>query len=218
MASQQHTQNQIMQNRLVQVAQALEAQVDEQIAELNELDDDEIDRIREKRKAEMKKLQDIRQQWKLNGHGKLNEINSDKDFFTEAKNSKKVIVHFYRNTTMRCKLLDEHLKKLAAKHMETKFIKLDVEKCNWIVDRLNIKILPTLAFIKDGKTTDYLRGFDRLGGTDDFSTEMLEWRMGQAGIITYKGDLNVCPDNPQKSKGRSTRIIRGKQNEDSDSD
>lgn len=234
--------SQILEQQLLNVASAMEEKIDAEMAELDKLEDDDIERIREKRLQEMKKLQDVRQEWLRNGHGKLNEISSDKDFFEEAKNSKKLVVHFYRNTTifrfqnlitfkslyilnkvlifafMRCKILDEHLKTLSKQHMETKFLKLDVDKCDWIVQRLNIRIIPTLAFVLDGKTKDYMRGFDDVGGTDDFSTEMLEWRLGLAKVINYKGDLNTPPDQRKKNASRGTRIIRGKQNEDSDSD
>jgi len=208
-------QQAMLNQQLLTVANAMEDKIDQEMKELDELEDEDIERIRERRLAEMKKLQDIRQEWLRNGHGKLNEINSDKDFFEEAKGAKKMVVHFYRNTTMRCKILDEHLKTLSKKHLETKFLKLDVDKCDWIVQRLNIRVIPTLAFVKDGKTKDYMRGFDDVGGVDDFSTDMLEWRLGLADIITYKGDLKNPPGS-QKSKSRGTRIIRGKQNEDSD--
>jgi len=224
-AQAQAMQQQVLQNQLMNVASAMEEKLDAEMQELDNLEDDDIERIRQKRLAEMKKMQDIRQDWLRNGHGKLNEISSDKDFFEEAKNSKKMVVHFYRNTTMRCKILDEHLKTLSKKHLETKFMKLDVDKCDWIVNRLNIRIIPTLAFVKDGKTRDYMRGFDDVGGTDDFSTEMLEWRLGLAEIIKYKGDLKNPPNkkgqgsgNTKKVFGQSTRIIRGKGEESSDDD
>merc|ERR1739848_699750 len=185
------------------------------MAELDALenDDDALERIREKRLRELKNAQDKRQEWLRAGHGQLNEINSDKDFFAEAKGSKKLVCHFYRNTTMRCKILDEHLKKLSKQHMETKFLKLDVDKCDWIIKRLNIRIIPTLAFIIDGKTGDYMKGFEDVGGTDDFSTEMLEWRLGLAGVINYKGDLKTPPDQRKSNSQSRTKIIRGKQNE-----
>lgn len=213
----QNLQAQFIENQLLNVAKVVENRIDQQLAELDELEDDDIERIREKRLAEMKKMQDIRQEWLRNGHGKLNEIASDKDFFEEAKGAKRLIVHFYRNTTMRCKILDEHLKVLSKKHMGTKFLRLNVEKCDWIVQRLNIRVIPTLAFVKDGKTKNYMRGFDDLGGTDDFSTEMLEWRLGVAEMITYKGDLKTPPDM-QKKKKQTTRIIRGKDRDESDSE
>merc|ERR1711981_1005646 len=101
-----------MQQQLLTVAQAVEDKLDAEMAELDKIENDEdaLERIRAKRMKELKNAQDKRAEWLRNGHGRLNEINSDKDFFEEAKGSKKMVVHFYRNTTMRCKILDEHLK------------------------------------------------------------------------------------------------------------
>merc|ERR1711981_165181 len=203
-----------MQQAMLNVAKQVEDKIDAEMAALDviENDEDALERIRAKRMKELKNAQDKRAEWLRNGHGRLNEINSDKDFFDEAKGSKKLVCHFYRNTTMRCKILDEHLKVLAKQHVETKFLKLDVDKCDWIVGKLNIRIIPTMAIIIDGKTSGYLRGFEEFGGTDDFSTEMLEWRLGAASVISYKGDLKTPPDQRKKQQ-RGTKIIRGKQNE-----
>lgn len=86
----------------------------------------------------------------------------------------------------RCKILDKHLAILAKKHVETKFIKLNVEKAPFLTERLRIKIIPTLALLVDGKSKDYVVGFTDLGNTDEFSTEMLEWRLGCADVINYR--------------------------------
>lgn len=86
----------------------------------------------------------------------------------------------------RCKILDKHLAILAKKHVETKFIKINVEKAPFLTERLRIKIIPTLALLLDGKSKDYVVGFTDLGNTDDFSTEMLEWRLGCADVINYR--------------------------------
>ena len=51
-----------------------------------------------------------------------------------------------------CKILDGHLKKLAEQHLETKFIKLDVEKAPFLTQRFKIKVIPSMGIIKDGET------------------------------------------------------------------
>ena len=83
--------------------------------------------------------------------------------------------------------------------------------------------MPTICLAKDGKTVDYIAGFDDLGGIDEFSTEMLEWRIARAGVIEYSGDLLKAPlpeGASAKSKllGRTTKkTIRGQQDcDDSD--
>ena len=44
-------------------------------------------------------------------------------------------------------------------------------------------MLPTLALIKHEKTTDYVVGFDELGGTDTFPTQALADRLAHAELI-----------------------------------
>jgi hypothetical protein len=88
-----------------------------------------------------------------------------------------------------------------------------------ILERLRIKTLPTLALVKDAKTKDYVVGFGELGNTDDFTTEVLEWRIAHADVIEYSGDLLVPPGQTTKSK---LKILKNKktirENEDDDSD
>ncbi len=62
-----------------------------------------------------------------------------------------------------------------------------------------------MALIKDSKTKDYVVGFTDLGNTDEFSTEMLEWRLGCAEILNYSGDLMSPPD--QKDKKTKTTVL-----------
>ena len=43
------------------------------------------------------------------------------------------------------------------------------------------------------KTKDYIKGFDDLGGTNDFPTEMQERCLGCAEVINYSGNLLDSP-------------------------
>lgn len=87
-------------------------------------------------------------------------------------------------------------------------------------------MIPTLVLINDGVIVGSIRGFDSLGGRDDFSTEMMEWRLATSHIINYSGDLSAPPDMKQKTNKTITGIvgknknksIRGKANDDSDDD
>ena len=47
------------------------------------------------------------------------------------------------------------------------------EKSPFLVERLKVWMLPTLALIRKEQTVDYVVGFDDLGGKDDFTTEVL---------------------------------------------
>ena len=84
---------------------------------------------------------------------------------------------------------------------------------------MRIKTLPTIALVKDAKTRDYIVGFSDLGNTDEFSTEMMEWRLAQADVIEYAGDLTTPPGQGVKSKIKTIKkkTIRG-DDYDNDSD
>merc|ERR1712183_1261304 len=178
----------------------------------------------ERRVKALRKIQAQKQEWRQKGHGELSELPSEKDFFETCKQSKNVVCHFYKNSTFRCKILDGHLKKLAEQHLETKFIKLDVEKAPFLTGRFKIKVIPTLGIVKDGETKGFLVGFQEFGNCDDFTTEMLEWRLAVAEIIKYSGDISDPPVKGKKPKNtgmmgqRKTKTIRGSRRDDSDTD
>lgn len=50
---------------------------------------------------------------------------------------------------------------------------------------------------------DKIIGFTQLGNRDDFSTDVLEWRIAQQGIINYEGDLSTPPDQQVQKKSKS---------------
>ena len=69
-----------------------------------------------------------------------------------------MFLDFYDILFEKCKILDKHLTALAHKHVETKFCKINALKCPFLTDRLKIRVIPTMAVIKDGITKDYIIG------------------------------------------------------------
>ncbi|KAA0055463.1 thioredoxin domain-containing protein PLP3B-like [Cucumis melo var. makuwa] len=111
------------------------------------------------------------------------------------------------------RIVDKHLKTLAPKHLDTKFIKLDAENAPFFVTKLGIKTLPCVVLFRKGIATDRLVGFQDLGGKDDFSTKTLEIFLTKKGIISEKKDEEE--DEYDESRRRS---VRSSINIDSDSD
>ncbi|GFU41923.1 thioredoxin domain-containing protein 9 [Nephila pilipes] len=207
---------------LLEAAKIVEDQIDAEIEKLDRMEDEELQELERKRAAALKKQVKKKQELAEKGHGVYSEITCEKDFFDVTKKSVNVVCHFYRSSTMRCSIVDKHLQALAPKHIETKFCKINAEKSFFLVQRLNVRVLPTIVLIKDGKTVDYIIGFDDLGGVDDFSTEMMEWRIARASVINYTGDLTAPPGSFRRKSTNplnryKLKTIRGG-NDDSDSD
>ncbi|KAJ8013295.1 hypothetical protein DPEC_G00051770 [Dallia pectoralis] len=203
-----------LEHQVLQSARMVEEKLDAELGKLERMDDDEMEKLKERRLEALKKSQKQKQEWLSKGHGEYKEIASEKDFFPEVKESNRVVCHFYRDSTFRCKILDKHLGILAKKHLETKFIKLNVDKAPFLTERLRIKVIPTLALVRDGKTKDYVVGFTDLGNTDEFPTEVLEWRLGCSDIINYSGNLMEPPTLTQKTGTKFSKVekktIRGR--------
>ncbi|KAH7306616.1 hypothetical protein KP509_22G022200 [Ceratopteris richardii] len=168
--------------------------------------------LRERRLQQLKKMAAKKSHWIANGHGEYQELLSEKDFFAAAKNSEKIVCHFYRENWP-CKVMDKHMAFLAAKHIETRFVKIHAEKSPFLTERLKIVVLPTLALIKNTKVDDYVVGFDELGGTDEFTTEELEERLAKSNMLTLDGEMSM-----QRGKTKKSSVRQGGNDTGSDSD
>ena len=102
-------------------------------------------------------------------YGEYQDIVEDEflPYVTKADSS---VCHFYHNDFERCKIIDKHLQILAPKHKECKFLKLNAEKSPFFVNKLQVKVLPTICLFKKGVLVDKIVGFEDLGGKDDFKT------------------------------------------------
>jgi len=166
------------------LASTVEQMVDKQLEEAEEMEQD-YETIRKKRIEQMRKQQQARDEGRRNGHGSLKEVTDQKEFFQHVKESSLCVCHFYRSTTKHCSIVDMHLARLAPAHLETKFMRIDAEKSQYLVEKLMIVVMPTICLIRDGKVEDKIEGFDSLGYTEHFSTATLEKRIKTAKVIDH---------------------------------
>uniref|UniRef100_A0AAF5PP91 Thioredoxin domain-containing protein 9 n=1 Tax=Wuchereria bancrofti TaxID=6293 RepID=A0AAF5PP91_WUCBA len=195
-----HSTEKILGEQLLKVVTIAEKEVDRQIEKYDNLDENDLEAIRKKRLQELKKKQLQKQEWLKNGHGAYEEILDERNFFDVVKKSAKVVCHFYLPTTERCKIFNKHLEKIAAKHLETRFIYANAEKFPFVTTRLKIRVIPTIVVVINSNTVDYLRGFDDLGGKDEFRTETLEWRLSWSKVLEYNG--------PSYLRGSGTTVAK----------
>ena len=132
-----------------------ERELDDKIEKLKQMGKEELEELREKRLEALKKKAEQREKWIANKHGRLIDINDQKDFFALVKSSKFVITLFYSKQSKWCKELREHLTVLARQHLECKFTQIDAETCPFLLERMNIWMMPTLVLAKNNKVLFY---------------------------------------------------------------
>uniref|UniRef100_A0A8C4QB42 Thioredoxin domain-containing protein 9 n=1 Tax=Eptatretus burgeri TaxID=7764 RepID=A0A8C4QB42_EPTBU len=206
-----------LEHTVLAVTQKIEQKLDQELACLENVGEDNLEKLREQRLEALRRAQSQKQEWQRKGHGSYSELPSERDFFAECKESNKVVCHFYRDVTERCTIVDRHLGLLAPRHLEAKFLRLHVDKAPFLCKKLSVHVLPTLLLFRDNKVCDRVVGFDDMGGVDDFPTEALEWRLGRAGVITYTGSYGEDVVFQPKPSRRGLRRV-GPSGSDDDSD
>ncbi|VWU49037.1 phosducin-like protein 2, putative [Hepatocystis sp. ex Piliocolobus tephrosceles] len=130
-------------------------------------DDEEIRKWREKRLMQLKKKMELKKD------GVYIDVD-EKDFLPYVLKNCCVVCHFYDNDFKRCHILHTHLIRLANIHLGTKFIKVEAKKCLFFMNKLSIKVLPSLCLFIDGVLVQTCIGFEEFGNRDDFKTKYLE--------------------------------------------
>jgi thiol-disulfide isomerase/thioredoxin len=193
------------------------ADEDDEDDEFADEDSGVVAQWRAARMAELAKTTAKTNQFLGLGHGSYTEITQD-DFLKEVTKSKYCVVHFYHPEFERCKLIDRHLEPLARKHLATKWMKLDANKAPFFVTKLQIRMLPTLVFFKDGIARDRLVGLDDLGAKDEFTTSELEARIAKAGVIITGDKKDLEEQDAARKTAHSIRQSKHNQADSSDDD
>ncbi|KAF9998924.1 hypothetical protein BGZ80_006538 [Entomortierella chlamydospora] len=181
--------NKIQSSRLVH-----DETIDQEEGDEKELDDDELfeelenddygmSSFREQRIEELKEEVEKRRLMMEYDHGSYKDITNEKEVMDITTKTKHCVVHFYHSDFRRCMIVDKHLETLAKKNIKTKFVKIKVENAPFLVEKLQVKVLPCVIAFTDGIAVDRLIGFEELGNTDNFSTAMLELRYKTVGVI-----------------------------------
>lgn len=154
-------------------------------------------------------------------------------------NNERCIVHFSHPDFARCAIMDEHLRSLASRHYEVRFARVDVRDCPFLVEKLNVRVLPCVICFIDGVGKDRVIGFEGLAslrkrnGVDNFSTVELEQRflmskvlvrgkLADGGVASFGHDSESEEDERREKRQHGRRGIRdgtaGRRNNDEDDD
>uniref|UniRef100_A0A8C2LQ63 Thioredoxin domain-containing protein 9 n=1 Tax=Cricetulus griseus TaxID=10029 RepID=A0A8C2LQ63_CRIGR len=115
--------SEVIENQFLQAAKLVESHLDSEIQKLDQIGEDELELLKEKRLAALRKAHQQKQEWLSKGHGEYREIASERDFFQEVKESEKVVCHFYRDTTFSGNLMEPPFQ--SQKKFGTNFTKLE---------------------------------------------------------------------------------------------
>ncbi|KAI9891302.1 MAG: hypothetical protein M1814_002815 [Vezdaea aestivalis] len=195
---------------------------DEALFDQLENDESALSSIRETRMQELATELSRARYMKAQSYGVYTEIKEEKDLMDiTASGAKFAVVHFFKPDFARCSIMDQHLEALAAKHYDTRFLRINVEHCPFLVTRLKIQMLPCVIAFIDGTSSDRIVGFEGLGSSqspDAFTTGILEARLLRAGVLQRSKllgkDATVPIDTAKRKRDGENSLVEEDEDDD----
>ena len=122
-------------------------------------------------------------------------IKSDPEVLTFTTEHPRAILHFYHPDFSRCSVMDQHLETLARLHNDTGseatvFSRVNVQNAEFVVQKLNVRVLPCVIGFVGGVARERITGFEGVAfGGDEKSravTQKIETLFFKAGVLTGK--------------------------------
>ena len=116
-------------------------------------------------------------------------LSNDQSLLDFTTQTHRCVIHFAHPDFARCGVMDKHLRELAARHYEVRFARVDVREIPFVVNKLNIRVLPCVVGFKDGVAVERVVGFEGLGsrglddGVDQISSVILERRLLRKDVL-----------------------------------
>jgi hypothetical protein len=151
-------------------------------------------------------------------------------FTTEHERS---VVHFFHPDFARCAIMDQHCQHISTKHTEygnadVAFGRIDVKNAPFVVEKLNIRVLPCVIGFVKGIAKGRITGFEGVcwDGKENSKTvtlaleeKFVEWTVLRKKLLADVDDMDTDDENPEKVNGSSRGILGRKQQvEDEDDD
>ncbi|KAL8791483.1 MAG: hypothetical protein Q9213_000100 [Squamulea squamosa] len=189
---------------------------------LDSLDDDPaFESFREQRLQQLHQEFNDAKYLRNREHGSCTEIKEEKALMDIVNTGAELcVVHFFKPDFHRCGIMNGHLEKLAPLHLETRFLRINVENAPFLVTKLKVQVLPCVIAFNKGVSVDRIIGFEGLGYSEDtFSTKDLERRLVQSGsLIREKVKEGHEIGSMQRNSKRSDNRGRGSKADDDDDD
>ncbi|KAF2457117.1 thioredoxin-like protein [Lineolata rhizophorae] len=174
--------------------------------------------LRERRVAQLaRELAREKEELSRGSGGEVVTVSEEREVLEGTTGTKRCVVHFFKPEFGRCKVMDGRLEALAPKHLDTRFLRINVEHAPFLVTRLKVQVLPCVISFVDGISVDRIIGFEGLGlfGDDRFSTRDLEARLLKSGVLVR---AKIAEDYDDGLLGGGSRRKKAVEEEEDDDD
>ena len=117
------------------------------------MEDPEIEKIKQRRLAEM-----LKQQSDVIAQAQISVIDLDQTNFDQTISGGLVLVDFWAEWCGPCKSMHPIFDRMSKKYRHVKFARVNVDKCQDIAMRFAVQSIPTFIMFKNGQPVDKMVG------------------------------------------------------------
>lgn len=112
-----------------------------------------------------KRLQELQQEfnqidYSLNQGVGLKDLSKEHELMNYVTANDLVIIHFYQNNFPKCILVNNLLNQLSQRHLGPLWLSINVKNCPFLVQKLQIKVLPCIAIYNRANLVKKILGYE----------------------------------------------------------
>eukprot|EP00327_Prymnesium_parvum_P013091 CAMPEP_0184403538 /NCGR_PEP_ID=MMETSP0007-20130409/85467_1 /TAXON_ID=97485 /ORGANISM="Prymnesium parvum, Strain Texoma1" /LENGTH=243 /DNA_ID=CAMNT_0026759647 /DNA_START=59 /DNA_END=790 /DNA_ORIENTATION=- len=147
--------------------------------------DNEIDRLRKLRLAQMKADAAAKKEYLRLGHGAYAKLEDEAGFLRAVAEHPRVVCHLCRAGSLDGQMMHTRLQALCHVHLETFFCWLDIDAAPTMLAMVALDGLPALLLAHRGKVVEQLARIDR-----SFTVESLAYELGEHRAINFEEGID----------------------------
>lgn len=143
--------------------------------------ENDIDALRKLRLAQLKGAAQLKEKYREMGHGAYTKLEDESEFLLALPKHPRLVCAICKAGSVDAELLHNHMRNLAAVHLEAKFCWLDAENAPTMMQLVDFARLPALLLAGAGKIVHQLYGVDR-----SFTTEGVAYELSKHGLVDFE--------------------------------
>lgn len=133
----QYQDNLIRQTKYGSAEQDSDTSIDQLLQELDDDEGEYLSKYRDQRLEQISEhLKTVKNNVESGDYGSVKTFTDENQLIKYSASSGNTVIHFFLDSFKKCNIMDAKLEMVAEKHLKTRFLRISVENCPFLVEKL----------------------------------------------------------------------------------